>query len=391
MEQLGKTMRKMLVLIVRLWLTAVVLLQCTAAVAQPNQNENENAPRKIIIAVAPTPPYCMQDEDGTWFGITVDLWKEIAAIIGTPYEFKTTSLSSLLRLTDRNYDVAVLGVSITADREKRFDFSDPYLAAVEGVAVNSDREPNLFDSLRSTFLNVPMLLFVLSLCAISATGGFILWLIEHRGTSEHYAGRTKQALYKSMFWSTMVMIGREFPKAVGWSINSPSTFAGRLFALIWVMLGVLMISVFTAVSASLMTSKQLQGLVKDANDLRHVRVGTVMSSVGEEYLKHHHIRITKTYKSPQEMLAGLAKHDFDAAVYNRHTMVYYARTDYAGKIKILPISLRQDFLAIPMRTGFPQREQVNEALLQILESRQWQDIVSKYLGNDWINSDAKSE
>ena len=369
--------------------SVLILLLILSTLCGASAEPSKLSEKKLTVAVLPLPPYSMQDEDGNWEGITVDLWKEIARITGTAYEFKKYDVKGLTQgQKSGEIEIAATGLSITSQREKVFDFSDPYMAATEAVAINSDEQPNLLQVMRSTLLNWTMLSFILLLVLTAFAGAFVLWLLERKGESDHYKGKNPRAFARSLFWSTMVMSGREFPKAVGWSTVSPTTFAGRLFAIFWMMFGIALVSIMTAATAFVLTSRQLQGMVHDADDLRHVKVGTVELSVGDEYLKHLKIKCDRSYQTPQALLQALADHKIDAAVYNRHVMVYFTRKMFANKITVLTIPLRQDYLAIPMRTGFPLKEQINQALEEIIESKKWQEIVSNYLGNDWINSSA---
>src|SRR5277367_5138583 len=126
------------VLRLMLILALVLSSNSTSAMGQP-EGAGQGVKQKLVVGVISTPPYSIQDDDGTWSGITVDLWKEIAGIIGVDYVFKKEeNLKSLLKeLKDGSLDVVATGVSITKEREKEFDFSDPYLAAIEAVAVNA--------------------------------------------------------------------------------------------------------------------------------------------------------------------------------------------------------------------------------------------------------------
>jgi ABC-type amino acid transport substrate-binding protein len=286
----------------------------------------------------------------------------------------------------------------------KFDFSAPYLSANEVVAVRADQQPSLFQVFRTAFLNWSLLVLFLFIVVIMIAGSAVLWLLEHKGDSApirdrwgsdsvfllpdrksnaaHYAGKDRRSFGRSLFWSTMVLSGRDLPKAIGWSTVSPATFAGRLFGIIWMIVGIMLTSIFTATAASVLTSRQLQSIVNSPDDLRRVKVGTVSDSVAHEYLKHQQIKCNNLYPGPLQMLKGLTDHQYDAAVYNSQIMSYYARTAFTNKIVVLRFSLRQDFLAIPMRPGSNLRKPINEAMLQVLESKEWQTILARYLGND---------
>ncbi len=233
-------MRQRYALFLMIFLISILTLIPVSALEQ-SQPPPVQAKRKLVVAVMPAPPYSMQEDDGSWSGITVELWKEIARIIGVEYEFKPVSLQGLLQgLENGTVDVGATGLSITSARELKFDFSAPYLSASEVVAVNADQAPSIFQVFRAAFFNWSLLTVFLSVVLFMVVGATVLWLLEHKGKSEHYKGRTKKAFGHSLFWSTMTLAGKELPKSVGWSTNSPETVAGRLFGIVWMVVGVML-------------------------------------------------------------------------------------------------------------------------------------------------------
>jgi polar amino acid transport system substrate-binding protein len=367
-----------------LFLVLALSVTSTSAFGQ-SEGARSKTKTKLIVAVMVAPPYSMQEEDGRWSGITVDLWKEIARIIDVDYEFKEVDMKGLLSgLENGTIDVGATPLSVTAAREEKFDFTDAYFPSTGAVAVNADQQSNLFQLLRSIFQNWRFLAFICLIIVLMVAGAGVLWLLEHRGDSEHYSGKTRKAFGKSLFWSTEVLIGRALPKAIGWSTDPPMTFTGRLFGTIWMMLGIILTSLFTATAASILTAKELQGTIHSPDDLRHVIVGTVAPSTFYDYLKRN-IGCSRVYKDPVEMLDGLAEHKCDAAVWDRLYLLYFARTRYLNKIVVLNFPLRQDFLAIPLKKGSDPTKSINRAMLHVIESNKWQGILSDYVGNNAIN------
>src|ERR1700758_466347 len=49
--------------------------------------------QKYIVGVAPGPPFNIHSSNGTWTGISVELWREIANELGIDFEFRETNLS----------------------------------------------------------------------------------------------------------------------------------------------------------------------------------------------------------------------------------------------------------------------------------------------------------
>jgi polar amino acid transport system substrate-binding protein len=343
--------------------------------------------QKLIVGVTSQPPYAIQEEDGTWSGITVDLWKEIAGIIDVDYVFRKVDDQHgiLSGLEDGTLDVGATPLSVTSAREEKFDFTYAYLPSIEAVAVNTDQQANVLQLFRAIFQNWGFLTFVLLMIGLTVAGAAVLWLLEHKGDSEHYGGKTKTAFGKSLFWSTMLLAGREFPKAIGWNAVSPTTRIGRLFGIIWMMVGIMLISLLTAKAASVLTSMELHGTIHGPDDLHHVTVGAVAPSIFYDYLKDRNIRCNHLYAGPVEMLNALADHKCDAVVWDRNFMLYYARTQHRDKIVVLNFPLRQDFLAIPLRRGSHLTKSINRAMLHVIESKKWQTILSAYLGSDRAN------
>jgi polar amino acid transport system substrate-binding protein len=357
-----------------------LLLHLSPVLAQPGTTP-QKFKRKLQVGIMVGPPWSMQDEDGQWTGITVDLWREIAAIMHVDYEFKRYDLDGVQKAVEKgDVDLATVGLAITADREDRFDFSDPYFVFNQTVAVNSDQQPSIFQVLRTTFFSWGFLSLLLMVLALTLLGALVLWFCERKGDSEHYGSRDTKAFARSLFWSTMILAGRDFPKSIGWNIAAPKTLPGRLFGIVWMLSGILMLSLFTAGSASLLTSRQLQSIVNSPEDLRHVRVGTVVGAAAQEILNRRKIKYT-AYQSPLELVKALADHRIDAAVYGATTLLYYAK-QFNDKIVVLNFSLRQDFAAIPLAPGSPLRKPINHAILQVLDSKRWQRTVANYVGNE---------
>ena len=128
----------------------------------------------------------------------------------------------------------------------------------------------------------------------------------------------------------MVLTGKDFPQVNWLEYCVTCNFTGRMFGVIWMVVGILLISLLTAIAASMLTSRQLQGLIH-TDDLHHVKIGTVKDSVGHEYLKHQGLKCI-VYPNAVDLLKAVEDHKCEAAVFNRHIMVYLVRTNYLDEI-----------------------------------------------------------
>lgn len=83
-------------------------------------------------------------EEGEIVGFDIDLVKAIADVQGFEVEFRDLSFDSLIpALSSGSLDIVAAGMTITDDREKVVDFSDPYYSANQSVMVHEESDENL--------------------------------------------------------------------------------------------------------------------------------------------------------------------------------------------------------------------------------------------------------
>jgi len=367
-----------IILVTLLTQNAPALGQESAGTKLTSSAPGDPSQRVLIIGISEQPPFCIHDGHGNWSGITVDLWRQIAEKLKLRYELRPTDLAGIVKgMDDRTYDLEVCPAFITDIGEQHVDFSAPYFVDDTAIAINADQRPSFMDSARATLSSTPLLLIICAIAAITVGGGVVLWLVEHKGESEHYSGKTRQAFLKSLYWSYSVLSGRDFPSTVGIKAEPPGTVLGRTFALAWTLVGLSLFSLVTAAAASLLTSHQLQAVVTDWDDLKRLRVGTVEQSDAQEYL--HDLKIKSTsFDTPLQLVTALTQHRVDAAVFGRAGLVYYGKTAFQNKVFVLPLRSPQSCMGLPMQLGFPLRKRINQVLLHLTASKEWSAVITKY-------------
>jgi glutamine transport system substrate-binding protein len=98
--------------------------------------------KKIVVGTEPTfPPFESKDEQGNFVGFDIDLVKAIAAKQGLTVEFKDLPFDSLIpALQSGQIDVIASGLSITEERKKAVDYSEPYFDAGLSIAVRKNND-----------------------------------------------------------------------------------------------------------------------------------------------------------------------------------------------------------------------------------------------------------
>ncbi len=92
--------------------------------------------RKLVVGTKEAPPFALKNADGTWSGISIELWKAIADELQLEYEFREFDLKGLLEgVRNKSLDAAVAALTITTEREKSFDFTHSFYTTGFGIAV----------------------------------------------------------------------------------------------------------------------------------------------------------------------------------------------------------------------------------------------------------------
>src|SRR5262245_33967267 len=113
------------------WIVAVLVLvsRSGVTVAEATEASPPRAPSAdLVVGTFQSAPFAMRDASGTWSGIAVELWSEMARRQELPYRVEEYDLHSLLSAVESGHvDVAVGPLLITADREGRMELMSPFM------------------------------------------------------------------------------------------------------------------------------------------------------------------------------------------------------------------------------------------------------------------------
>ena len=211
--------------------------------------------------------------------------------------------------------------------------------------------------------------------------GTVICLAETRCNPE-FPKKPIQGIGKGIWWASATMTG------VGYGDTVPRSFPGRLLGVIWMFIGVLMISSFTATIASSLTSEKIRSQVNRLTDLDHVRVGAVKGENTISLLKGQGVT-ARGYENLTLALSRMAKGELDAVVHDRPIIQHLIRNnpDLASSIGLSSLDLRKEEygIAVGMPNDSRQRnalvDQINASLVQIKSSGLYDKILARYLGN----------
>ncbi|MFH2047404.1 MAG: transporter substrate-binding domain-containing protein [Pseudomonadota bacterium] len=330
-------------------------------------------PKKLVIGTKQSPPFAFKDQTGQWKGISIELWEAIAKNLKYDYVFKEYDLQGLLNAVEnKSIDAAVAALTITSEREKRFDFTHPFHTSGLGIAVLQGKE-NSWLVVFNRFLSPAFLEVVLALVLLLFVVGLLVWFFERKKNREQFGGSFLAGIGSGFWWSAVTMT------TVGYGDKAPRTLGGRLVGLVWMFIAIIIISSFTAAITSTLTVNQIQQHVRGPEDLNRVKVGSIKHSTSASYLNTQRISF-QDYSSVMDALQGLEAGEVDAVVYDAPILRYLVNRKMQNKIQVLNTIFEKQQYGIGLPTASPLREKINRLVPAIISDRKWQDILFRYLG-----------
>ena len=344
-----------------------------ASPLKAQQTTPADSSRHLIIGTKEVPPFMMKDEAGQWTGLTMVLWQKIAEANQWSYDFREQELDSLLlSVAQERVDAVVAAVTITKEREETMDFSQPFYYTGLGIAVNAE-SGSVWASIKR-LVSIDFIRAVGALVIVLLIFGLLIWAFERRRNPEQFGGKAFKGIGAGFWWSAVTMT------TVGYGDKAPVTPGGRMVALIWMFMALIIISSFTAAIASAITVGQLSGSISGPEDLDNAKVGTLGNTASADYLDLRDINY-KTYNTVPELLEALSNGKIEAAVYDAPLLQYLSQQQPELNIKVLPRTFQQFYYGIALPNNSPLRETLNITLLEVLRSQDWKDARRSYTGN----------
>ena len=320
------------------------------------------------------PPFVIE-ENGELGGFSIELWKNIAQELEIKSDFKKTeSIPGLLSaIKNRQADLSIAAISVTAQREQDFDFSQPIFDAGLQILVRSQGSQSSISRLLGSIFTPTLFQLLGFMVLIVLIPAHIIWLVErnHDGgfleNSAYFPG-----IFKACWWAagTLATQAEEMPKSA-W---------GRVMAVIWMFISVVFIAYFTATVTTSLTVDQLQSNIKGPQDLAGKRVGTIAGTTSVNYLKQQKIEATE-FKQTDQAYGALNDSTIDAVVFDAPILLYYAAHDGKGKVQVVGNIFRKESYAIALPNGSPYRKPINNAILSLQEKGTYQEIYDKWFSN----------
>lgn len=351
-------------------LTALLLLSLFPAGLLRAQTKEPT----LQVATRQVRPFVFE-ENGQLTGFSVELWQEIARQMNVKWQFvmKPTVKELLASVNAQQADLGIAAISITAEREQQWDFSQPMFEAGLQILVPAQASQGsvLSAIVAGVFSSavLPTLGIVLLIILIFA---HLVWFFERRNPNGMLVHRGYfPGILESCWWaaSTLATQADQMPRAA----------LARILAVIWMFTSVVFIAYFTAAVTSSLTVQQLRGEINGPDDLPGKRVASVHGSTSADYLRQRNIEPVE-FAKVEEALEALRQGQADAIVYDAPVLLYYASHEGKGKLQTVGSIFRKENYGIAFPSNSPYRKPVNAALLKLKENGTYDQLYRKWFG-----------
>ncbi len=341
----------------------------------------------LKVGIKPSEPWVMYDkntsiENRKPIGFSIDLWNKIAQELHLKTEWVYyDSTSELIEAAkNREVNVSISAITITSAREKEIDFSTSMYELGLQVMVDASKstasvlelmgkEVKKMMSLKTTLIFLLFLLVTIHL----------RWFVDKRDkNSTLFSKEYRLGIVDAFWWGVTMLITWETP---------PSKGLARVIDLMWHIVGILAVSILTAIVTSALTAQAIGGSIRSEKDLAGKFVAAVATDAPRKYLEKIGANVIPV-KSVAEGIDLVRKGKAEALVHDGPRLVYLANkiNKQANKkvLLVLPFTFNPQNYGIVFPTGSPLKEQVDRVLLKLRESDGLEKSFHQKLQEKWL-------
>jgi polar amino acid transport system substrate-binding protein len=346
--------------------------------------EPELPPLKV--GIKPSEPWVMYNKklpeaERQPIGFSIDLWNEIAKNMGrkTEWVYHKTTPDVINAAQKSEIELGIAAITVSSEREKRVDFSNSMYETGLQIMISAENSTTNPLSILAIELKKLLSLKVLAWLAIMLFLSSHLRLLIDRINGDYFfpEGYFK-GIYETLWWGITMLVTWETPQSKG---------LARAIDLSWHLIGLIAMSIMTAVVTAALTSQAIAGNIQSEKDLPGKRIAAVATDAPRKYLQKIGADVVPV-KSIDEGMKLLRENKVEALVHDGPRLSYLAgKVNKAEKKDIffvLPAIFNAQNYGIVFPQNSPLREPINKILLKLRESDGLADSFHETLRKKWI-------
>ncbi|EDO35761.1 predicted protein [Nematostella vectensis] len=209
----------------------------------------------------------------------------------------------------------------------------------------------------------PFLFFILGVAIIA---GIVVWLLEYVGRSKEFSKLFIQGAWDGFWWAVVTMT------TVGYGDKAPKTLPGRMFCFLWIIVGINIIAIFTAlVTASVSAS------TRPYFNILGAKIGAVNGS--EEYRFGVSMNLDMiAFPSPVKITSALeVDKEIDGMLIDNYSLTRFSQLSKKIRLEMTFNHAINYGMVIP--SGSPRTEQCVRSFMKNYHHEIFDDLIAKQL------------
>eukprot|EP00794_Sanderia_malayensis_P006226 gene6226-6942_t len=282
---------------------------------------NSICAKDITVAYTESKPYVFK-ENGVVKGLLPDILRSIVSTccLGCNDLVFDGPMSYLDKLEDKKSMIA-MPIETSKSSKKFFGRDFLYLLEVPSVIFllkphshsASELTTDLFKSVLSTW---PLFITALLMAIIA---GIAVWMMDTWFNALEFPRSFLKGPFEGFWWAFVSMT------TVGYGDRAPKSYIARIFAVIWIFLGVTIFSMYSAALTSALTKK----VVVSSDSLSGKKIAVVNTTAAAHAAARKENAELRGYGSIEKLIEALKKEEVDGAALDDNIANHYSEKIYA--------------------------------------------------------------
>jgi len=325
--------------------------------------------RPLRVVASPVAPFVLPNTNPL-AGFSIDLWNEVARRLRADFTLRAVAAEDRLPAVEHgDADVAIGLIVLTAEDERRVDFSTPYFDSGLQIMVRAQGEGRL----GSTFHSIPWAaigeLFGAGLVILLLLAN-VLWLVERRRNPK-FRKRYLSAIGEGLWGSMLIIATGEHGD------RDASDVVKRIVVVAMWVVGVVLVAQLTATVTSSQTVSRLQSEIRGPGDLPGKTIAATPGTIAADYLTRLGLPYIQM-STPEEGTRMLMQGEVQAVVLSAAILQYLAAQPANRALQVVGPVFQPYKIAIAVTNGSSLRKPINEALLAMYQDGTYEDIHARW-------------
>ena len=343
----------------------------------------------LKIGIKPSEPWVMYDQNISEdkrkpIGFSVDLWSRIAQDLNVKTEWVYYDSTSQLIDATKNgeVDASISAVTITSTREKEIDFSNSmYELGLQVMVDASKSSASVLELMGKEIHKMTTAKSIIMFLLFLFITIHIRWYIDSKDEkSDLFDKNYRGGIIDSFWWGITMLITWETP---------PNKGLARVIDLMWHFVGIIAVSILTAIVTSALTAQAIGGSIRSEKDLAGKYVAAVESDAPRRYVEKIGANVIPV-KTLDEGIELLRSGKAEALVHDGPRLVYLAnqinKKEHKKVLAVAPFKFNPQNYGIVFPTRSDLKENVDRVLLKLREANGLEKSFHETLKNKWLKN-----